>query len=71
MGGRAHDADDGHRLRRIEFRGVNTIQGITSRNRVSTVSGGAISGKMDGMAEDASYNEPKGVTMAACRAENF
>ena len=56
---------DGHRLRRIEFRGTNTIQGITSRNRVSTISGGAISGKADGMAEHATFNEPKGVTMAA------
>ena len=58
---------DGHRLRRIEFRqgGVNTIQGVKSLNRVSTISGGAIPGKADGMAEEASYNEPKGVTMAA------
>ena len=55
---------DGHRLRRIEFRnGVNTIQGIQSQNRVSTVAGGAIPGKADGLAEEASFNEPKGNCM--------
>jgi hypothetical protein len=57
---------DGHRLRRIEFRNdINTIQGVRSRNRVSTVAGGVIPGKADGLAEEASFNEPKGVTMAS------
>ena len=57
---------DGHRLRRIEFRDhINEIQGVQSRNRVSTVAGGTVSGKADGMAEEATFNEPKGVTMAA------
>ena len=56
---------DGHRIRRIEFRGLNTIQGVRSSNRVSTIAGGAISGKADGLAEEATFNEPKGVTMAA------
>ena len=62
---------DGHRIRRIEFRGINTIQGVKSSNRVSTIAGGAISGKADGLAEEATFNEPKGVTMAANGRDQF
>ena len=47
---------DGHRIRRIEFRGLNTIQGVRSSNRVSTIAGGAISGKADGLAEEDARN---------------
>ena len=57
---------DAHRIRRIVFReGLSVIETIKSRNRVSTVSGKVISGKADGLSHEASYNEPRGVAMAA------
>eukprot|EP00949_MAST-11_sp_MAST-11-sp1_P001477 g1477.t1 len=55
---------DAHRIRRIVFRGESVIQGVRSRNRVSTIAGGVIFGKADGEADEGTFNEPRGVAMA-------
>lgn len=57
---------DGHRVRRISLPDQLTrVQGVRSRNRVTTVAGTVAAGEEDGAGDASRFNAPRGVAMSA------